>query len=296
MVTALNRHCAAGLATVEMAASIDVRPVWTRRSSPAACSRCRTPDGEEAHGGHPGTGWTRCARRTRPRRHHAICRSHGEVEQAKIIAEEVDALALAGAVHAHDRGLPGVFIEYAARRLARPGLIEQPPSVALPSKPPASRFSTPEIPDFSITAGNSWVSNDAAAVLTLTLGRLGRRLSLTPLATVRSWASIGVTPNETATRRRSPFQRRWPGPASTSPTSPCGRSTKHSPACRLRLAKCWVSTRSWSTSREAAAAWATRLRPAVPAWSPRSSMTSSVAVAASVSPPCAPAAAWVPHW
>jgi acetyl-CoA C-acetyltransferase len=48
----------------------------------------------------------------------------------------------------------------------------------------------PEIDGFSITAGNACGANDGAAVLTIASDRLG----LPALATVRSWASVGVDP------------------------------------------------------------------------------------------------------
>ena len=48
----------------------------------------------------------------------------------------------------------------------------------------------PEIEGFSITAGNACGANDAAAVLTIASDRLG----LPALATVKSWASVGVDP------------------------------------------------------------------------------------------------------
>jgi acetyl-CoA C-acetyltransferase len=48
----------------------------------------------------------------------------------------------------------------------------------------------PEIEGFSITAGNACGANDGAAVLTIASDRLG----LPALATVRSWASVGVDP------------------------------------------------------------------------------------------------------
>jgi acetyl-CoA C-acetyltransferase len=51
----------------------------------------------------------------------------------------------------------------------------------------------PEIEGFSITAGNSCGANDGAAVLAVASDRLG----LPALATVRSWASVGVDPAET---------------------------------------------------------------------------------------------------
>jgi acetyl-CoA C-acetyltransferase len=48
----------------------------------------------------------------------------------------------------------------------------------------------PEIEGFSITAGNSSGANDAAAILTVASSDLG----LPALATVRSWASVGIDP------------------------------------------------------------------------------------------------------
>ncbi|MGA5466863.1 thiolase family protein [Mycobacterium sp. NPDC050041] len=48
----------------------------------------------------------------------------------------------------------------------------------------------PEIDGFSITAGNACGANDGAAVLTIASDRFG----LPALATVRSWASVGVDP------------------------------------------------------------------------------------------------------
>jgi acetyl-CoA C-acetyltransferase len=55
----------------------------------------------------------------------------------------------------------------------------------------------PEIPDFSITAGNASGVNDAASALVLTSDRFAADHGLAPLATVRSWASVGVNPYDT---------------------------------------------------------------------------------------------------
>jgi acetyl-CoA C-acetyltransferase len=51
----------------------------------------------------------------------------------------------------------------------------------------------PEIEGFSITAGNACGANDAAAALVVAADSLG----LPALATVRSWASVGVDPAQT---------------------------------------------------------------------------------------------------
>jgi acetyl-CoA C-acetyltransferase len=52
----------------------------------------------------------------------------------------------------------------------------------------------PEIEGFSVTAGNASGINDAAAALTIVDGDLARSEGLTPLATIRSWASAGIDP------------------------------------------------------------------------------------------------------
>jgi acetyl-CoA C-acetyltransferase len=55
----------------------------------------------------------------------------------------------------------------------------------------------PEIEGFSVTAGNASGINDAASALVLTSDAFAASRQLTPLATVRSWASVGVDPYET---------------------------------------------------------------------------------------------------
>lgn len=55
----------------------------------------------------------------------------------------------------------------------------------------------PEIEGFSITAGNSSGTNDAAAALTLADEGFARAAGLTVLGTVTRWASVGVEPKDT---------------------------------------------------------------------------------------------------
>ena len=55
----------------------------------------------------------------------------------------------------------------------------------------------PEIQGFSITAGNASGVNDAASALVVTSDAFAAEHGLTPLATVRSWASVGVDPKDT---------------------------------------------------------------------------------------------------
>ncbi|MEU9269085.1 thiolase family protein [Streptomyces sp. NPDC048251] len=55
----------------------------------------------------------------------------------------------------------------------------------------------PEIPGFSITAGNASGANDGAAALAVVADDLARGEGLTQLATVRAWAAAGVQPRVT---------------------------------------------------------------------------------------------------
>lgn len=55
----------------------------------------------------------------------------------------------------------------------------------------------PEIPGFSITAGNSSGLNDAACALVLCDSGYAKAHGLEPLAVIRGWASAGVPPAET---------------------------------------------------------------------------------------------------
>lgn len=55
----------------------------------------------------------------------------------------------------------------------------------------------PEIPGFSITAGNASGSNDAAAALTLTNSANAAAHGLSTLGKIRAWASVGVEPKYT---------------------------------------------------------------------------------------------------
>jgi acetyl-CoA C-acetyltransferase len=55
----------------------------------------------------------------------------------------------------------------------------------------------PEIEGFSITAGNSAGVNDASGSMVIASADLARGEGIEPLATIRSWASVGVPPVET---------------------------------------------------------------------------------------------------
>jgi acetyl-CoA C-acetyltransferase len=55
----------------------------------------------------------------------------------------------------------------------------------------------PEIPGATVTAGNAAGINDAAAALVVTSAEFAKAHGLTPLACIRAWASVGVPPERT---------------------------------------------------------------------------------------------------
>jgi acetyl-CoA C-acetyltransferase len=55
----------------------------------------------------------------------------------------------------------------------------------------------PEIPGFTVTAGNAAGLNDAAAAVLLTDRDSAKSKGLEPLAAIRSWAAVGVAPRRT---------------------------------------------------------------------------------------------------
>lgn len=55
----------------------------------------------------------------------------------------------------------------------------------------------PEIPGFTVTAGNAAGVNDAAAAVLLASAEHAKARDLAPLAAIRSWAAVGVAPRRT---------------------------------------------------------------------------------------------------
>lgn len=52
----------------------------------------------------------------------------------------------------------------------------------------------PELPDATVTAGNSAGLNDAAAMVTVTSDTYAAAHRIAPLARIRAWASVGIEP------------------------------------------------------------------------------------------------------
>jgi acetyl-CoA C-acetyltransferase len=124
---------------------------------------------------------------------------------AGVSREEMDAWALnshAKAVRAIDEGrFADEIVPIRARRKDGDDVLfdtdEHPRRGGSLEKMGTLKVLHPEIPGFSITAGNSSGVNDGAAAVVVTSDEFARAHGLRPLAVVRSWASVGVDPVRT---------------------------------------------------------------------------------------------------
>ena len=196
---ALNRHCAAGLAAVQSAAGsirsgMDELVIagGVNSASTAPKSRFRI-DGEWVEPWMPPT---HPDRPDAPNNDMSVTIGWNTAVQAGISREEMDAWALRShryAVRAIDEGRFDAELVPIDTVHGRFAVDEHPRRDTSLEKLASLKPLHPEIEGFSITAGNACGGNDAAAAMVVASDRLG----LPALATVRSWASVGVDPAET---------------------------------------------------------------------------------------------------
>ena len=123
-------------------------------------------------------------------------------KKAGITREEMDAWAYRSHMRAIEATDAGKFTdEIAPIKVTAPdgsvrefAVDEHPRRSSTPEKLASLKVLHPEIPGFSITAGNASGVNDAAAAVTITSQELAQAEGLAPMATVRAWASAGVDP------------------------------------------------------------------------------------------------------
>jgi acetyl-CoA C-acetyltransferase len=196
---AQNRHCAAGLAAVQGAAA-SVRAGMdeliiaggVNSASTAPRSRLRV-DGEWVDWFPP----THPDRPDAPNMDMSITVGWNAAVKAGVSREEMDAWALRShrnAVSAIDEGRFDAEIVPIQTAHGLFSVDEHPRRDTSMEKLASLKPLHPEIEGFSITAGNACGANDAAAALVVASDRLSDRLGLPALATVRSWASVGVDP------------------------------------------------------------------------------------------------------
>ena len=207
---AVNRHCAAGLAAVQVAAA-NIRAGMadamiaggTNSASTSPTSRYRTPGSEEfvdrwMPPTHPETPEA-------PTLDMSITVGWNTAVEAGISRQAMDAWALRShqrAVEAIDQGR--FLDEIVPMKITRKdgetvewAVDEHPRRTSTAEKLASLNVLHPEIPGFSITAGNAAGANDAAAALTVASSSLAEERGLDKLATIRSWASVGVEPART---------------------------------------------------------------------------------------------------
>jgi acetyl-CoA acyltransferase len=199
---AQNRHCAAGLAAVQGAAA-SVRAGMdeliiaggVNSASTAPRSRLRV-DGEWVDWFPP----THPDRPDAPNMDMSITVGWNAAVKAGVSREEMDAWALRShrnAVRAIDEGRFDAEIVPIQTAHGLFSVDEHPRRDTSLEKLASLKPLHPEIEGFSITAGNACGANDGAAALVVASDRLSDRLGLPALATVLSWASVGVDPAET---------------------------------------------------------------------------------------------------
>jgi acetyl-CoA acyltransferase len=193
-----NRHCAAGQAAVQTAAAgiragMDQLVIAGGVNSASTSPRFTRRAGEETVPWFPPT---HPDRPDAPNMDMSITVGWNAAVKAGVTREQMDEWALGShqkAIAAIDEGR---FKEEIVPIETPHGLFdtdEHPRRDTSLERLAALKPLHPEIEGFSITAGNACGANDGAAVLTIASDRLG----MPGLATVKSWASVGVDPAST---------------------------------------------------------------------------------------------------
>jgi acetyl-CoA acetyltransferase family protein len=204
-----NRHCASGLTTVSTAAAtikagmdrvVVAGGVESASTSPRATRR--------APGTDDWADWAPPSHRNTPEAPNedmSITVGWNAAVEAGVTREEMDAWALRShqrAVAAIDAG--GFVDEIVPLDVTRRdgttttfAVDEHPRRSTSLDKLASLKPIHPEIPGFSITAGNASGVNDGGAALVLADRGLAEQAGVEPLAVVRAWASVGVAPERT---------------------------------------------------------------------------------------------------
>ncbi|PXW27745.1 thiolase family protein [Nocardia sp. 348MFTsu5.1] len=193
---AVNRHCAASLSAVTTAAGsirsgMDQLILAGGVNSSSTSPKARFRVGEDWI--DPWMSPTHPDRPDAPNRDMSITVGWNAAQKAGVTREEMDAWAYRSHMKAIAAIDEGRFDDEVVPIDTVHGLFEvdeHPRRTTTLEKLASLKVLHPEIEGFSITAGNSSGANDAAAILTVASSDLG----LPALATVRSWASVGIDP------------------------------------------------------------------------------------------------------
>jgi acetyl-CoA C-acetyltransferase len=200
-----NRHCAGGQSAVQTAAAsiragmdelIIAGGVNSASTSPKVRFRTGLTSDPEPAWQDPWTSPTHPNRPDAPNMDMSITVGWNAAVEMGVTREEMDAWALRShrnAIAAIDEGR---FDDEIVPIHTPHGLFsvdEHPRRDTSMERLGRLKVLHPEIEGFSITAGNSSGANDGAAALVIASSRLG----LPVLATIRSWASVGIDPART---------------------------------------------------------------------------------------------------
>jgi len=205
-----NRHCASSLAAVQTAAAGIMAGMDRVVIAGGTESLSRSPQVfRKLKGSYAGVEpWLSPSHRSTPEapdRDMSITVGWNTAQRCGITREEQDEWAYHShmrAIAATDEGrlrdeIFGVDVPVAKGETRVFDVDEHPRRSTTPETLAALRPLHPEIPGFSITAGNSSGLNDAACALVLCSSDYATAHGLEVLAKVRSWASAGVPPAET---------------------------------------------------------------------------------------------------
>jgi acetyl-CoA acetyltransferase family protein len=206
---ALNRHCATGLSAVQVAAA-DIKAGMTKAAIAGGTNSTSTSPRSQTR--TPGTAdWEDWMSPSHPDSVEApafdmtITVGWNSAQEANVTREEMDAWALRSherALHSIDEGwfedeIVPITVTRADGETVTFEVDEHPRRGSSAEKLASLKPLHPEIEGFSITAANSSGLNDAAAAMVLASSDLATARGLTPIATIRSWASVGVDPART---------------------------------------------------------------------------------------------------
>lgn len=206
---AVNRHCAASLASVQigaadvasgMAGAVIAGGVSSPSTSPQ--SRWRQPGTTEVFDGwispsHPDSPEA-------PNMDMSITVGWNAAQLGGVSREEMDAWAVRSHQRAVDSIDCGDFTDEIVPMTVTRGdevitwdVDEHPRRGSTTEKLAALKPLHPEIDGFSITAGNASGINDGAAAVVVASAELAAAQGIEPMASILGWASVGVDPVET---------------------------------------------------------------------------------------------------
>ncbi len=204
-----NRHCAAGLTAVTIAAgSIKAGMDKLVVAGGVQASSTMPRASRRVPGSDDWSDWMSPSHRDTPEAPNldmSITVGWNAAQAANVTREEMDAWAL----RSHERAIAaidsGAFNEeiFALEITGRDGtkrsfeVDEHPRRGSTMEKLASLKPIHPEIENFSITAGNASGMNDGAAAMVVAERGLAEAQGVEVLANVRAWASVGVAPQNT---------------------------------------------------------------------------------------------------